>query len=109
MWVLERKRSWITCLFQAIQSILHQGEKDNITHLDAKTQYGRPEWSKIFKNIGEKHKGWVTVLGSSGVGCNSELKCEQQLTEMSTTVNWNVKQKSYGNQELVADIAVLRY
>ena len=38
---------------------MHQGAADNITHLDAKTQYGRPAWNKIFKDVADKHKGWV--------------------------------------------------
>ena len=62
--------------------------------------------ARYLRILGRNTKGeWQE---SSGLGCNSELKCQQQLTEMSTTVNWNVKQKSYGNQELLADIAVLR-
>jgi len=48
-----------TVLFQAIQTTMHQGAADNITHLEAKTQYGRPAWNKIFKDIADKHKGWV--------------------------------------------------
>ncbi|KAJ7363461.1 hypothetical protein OS493_009615 [Desmophyllum pertusum] len=46
---------WDTKL--AIQSSMHQGAADNITNLEAKTQYGRPAWSKIFKDIAAKHKG----------------------------------------------------
>jgi len=37
---------WDTKL--AIQTTMHQGAADNITHLDAKTQYGRSAWNKIF-------------------------------------------------------------
>ena len=50
-------------LFQAIQTTMHQGAADNITHLEAKTQYGRPAWNKIFKDIADKHKGWVGLYG----------------------------------------------
>lgn len=69
---------WDTKL--AIQSIIHQGEEDNITHLDAKTQYGRPEWSKIFKGIGEKHKGTeigVFFCGPSGLSHVLHKKANQ--------------------------------
>ena len=41
---------------------MHQGAADNITNLEAKTQYGRPAWNKIFKDIADKHKGWVAVV-----------------------------------------------
>jgi len=44
-------------LFQAIQCTIHEGAADNITQLEAKTQYGRPAWSKIFKDVADKHKG----------------------------------------------------
>lgn len=42
---------------QAIESALHQGAEDNITQLKARTNYGRPKWDDIFKNIAGKHKG----------------------------------------------------
>ena len=38
---------------------MHQGAKDNITQLDAKTNYGRPKWDDIFKGIANEHSGWV--------------------------------------------------
>ncbi|XP_015752419.1 PREDICTED: cytochrome b-245 heavy chain-like [Acropora digitifera] len=41
----------------AIESALHQGAEDNITHLKARTNYGRPKWDDIFKNIAGNHKG----------------------------------------------------
>ncbi|XP_074627310.1 NADPH oxidase 2-like isoform X1 [Acropora palmata] len=41
----------------AIESALHQEAEDNITHLKARTNYGRPKWDDIFKNIAGNHKG----------------------------------------------------
>ena len=43
--------------FQAIQTTMHQGAKDNITQLDAKTNYGRPKWDDIFRGIAQEHSG----------------------------------------------------
>lgn len=60
----KKKKISITCfslIFQAIQTTMHQGAADNITHLEAKTQYGRPAWNRIFKDIADKHKGCVVL------------------------------------------------
>lgn len=54
----------------ARQTAMHQGAEDNITHLDARTKYGRPKWNDIFKSIASSHKGTeigVFFCGPSGL------------------------------------------
>jgi len=47
---------------QMALDIIHKKEqKDMITGLKTRTQPGRPEWAKVFKEINDEKKGEVTV------------------------------------------------
>ena len=38
------------------------GENDPITNLQARTQFGRPMWSRVFSGISKKHDGKIGVF-----------------------------------------------
>ncbi|PFX22929.1 NADPH oxidase 3 [Stylophora pistillata] len=99
----EKAFEWFTDLLrylevQATQSAIHQGDQeDNITHLDAKTQYGRPEWNKIFKGIGEKHKGTEIGVFFCGPSALSHMlhKKANQYSNPSTGVKFCYNKENF--------------
>jgi hypothetical protein len=62
-----------TCL------VVFQSKRDLITGLKTRTNAGRPNWDKVFKNISEQKKGKVTVFfcGSPQLGKILKMKCDE--------------------------------
>ena len=57
----------------------HQSKRDLITGLKTRTNAGRPNWDKVFKEISAQKKGKVTVFfcGSPQLGKILKLKCDE--------------------------------
>ncbi|XP_054001434.1 NADPH oxidase 5 isoform X1 [Hylaeus anthracinus] len=65
---------------QLAMDLVHQTEKrDLITGLKTRTNAGRPNWDKVFKQIQDKKKGKVTVFycGPPQLAKVLRLKCDQ--------------------------------
>eukprot|EP00095_Tigriopus_kingsejongensis_P006523 maker-scaffold172_size289735-snap-gene-1.32 protein:Tk06523 transcript:maker-scaffold172_size289735-snap-gene-1.32-mRNA-1 annotation:"nadph oxidase" len=65
---------------QLALDLLHKKSKrDLITGLKTRTNAGRPNWDKVFKQISEEKKGKVTVFfcGSPQLGKILKLKCDE--------------------------------
>ncbi|XP_059056075.1 NADPH oxidase 5-like [Achroia grisella] len=65
---------------QLALDLLHEKEKrDLITGLKTRTNAGRPNWDKVFKQLQEQHKGKVTVFycGPPQLARALRLKCDQ--------------------------------
>lgn len=65
---------------QLALDLLHQKEKrDLITGLKTRTNAGRPNWDKVFKQIQDQKKGKVTVFycGPPQLGKTLRIKCDQ--------------------------------
>jgi len=44
--------------FQALSIVSHEGEaEDVLTGLRQKTQYGRPNWEHVFRDVAQVHAG----------------------------------------------------
>lgn len=86
---------WDTKL--AIQATMHQGAADNITHLEAKTQYGRPAWNRIFKDIADKHKGTEIGVFFCGPSVLSHVlhKTANQYSNESTGVKFSYNKENF--------------
>ncbi|XP_075986113.1 NADPH oxidase [Anticarsia gemmatalis] len=65
---------------QLAMDLLHEKEKrDLITGLKTRTNAGRPNWDKVFKQLQEQHKGKVTVFycGPPQLARVLRVKCDQ--------------------------------
>ncbi|XP_055379430.1 uncharacterized protein LOC129610760 isoform X2 [Condylostylus longicornis] len=65
---------------QLALDLLHEKEKrDLITGLKTRTNAGRPNWDKVFKQISDQRKGKVTVFycGPPQLGKTLSYKCDQ--------------------------------
>ncbi|XP_063437585.1 NADPH oxidase 5-like isoform X2 [Mytilus trossulus] len=65
---------------QIALDLMHEkSQRDLITGLQVKTQPGRPDWNKVFKEISSKQKGKVKVFfcGAPQLGKTIKVACEK--------------------------------
>ena len=55
-----------------------QDNKDRMTGLKAKTNAGRPNWTKVFQQLRDQNRGKVTVFycGNPGLASILRKKCD---------------------------------
>ena len=60
----------------------YDNENDPITMLKSRTEYGRPEWSRVFKHVRDTSKGEVGVFycGSKPLAKQLEKECDENST-----------------------------
>ena len=65
--------------FYIVFNYFFQSKRDLITGLKTRTNAGRPNWDKVFKEISAQKKGKVTVFfcGSPQLGKILKLKCDE--------------------------------
>lgn len=77
---LEIPHNWPIYLFPlAPLSLPLQGKRDLITGLKTRTNAGRPNWDKVFKQLQAQQKGKVTVFycGPPQLAKTLRVKCDQ--------------------------------
>ena len=72
-------RSWISSNILLFSYFIFQSKRDLITGLKTRTNAGRPNWDKVFKELQTQKKGKITVFfcGSPQLGKILKLKCDE--------------------------------
>lgn len=76
---LLHEKVYLHAWFSAVILIFFQEKRDLITGLKTRTNAGRPNWDRVFKQISDQKKGKVTVFycGPPQLGRILRVKCNQ--------------------------------
>lgn len=76
---LLHEKVYFYALFSGVILIFFQEKRDLITGLKTRTNAGRPNWDRVFKQISDQKKGKVTVFycGPPQLGRILRVKCNQ--------------------------------